>query len=50
MQFKNLILDFFVENVPVKSIDLMSGLTHTIIFSGNEEKIYMNTYIVNLDT
>lgn len=34
----------FVENVEIPSIDLITGLSHTIVVSATEEKIYLNTY------
>lgn len=39
----------FVENIELPSIDLLKGLTHTIVVSGTEDKIFFNTYAVRMD-
>ena len=49
MKIKNLLLDFFYENVPVPSIDILSGLCYAIVITGNEENIYLRNFKININ-
>ncbi|KAL4512283.1 hypothetical protein ABPG72_005285 [Tetrahymena utriculariae] len=49
MKIKNLLNDFFVENVNVAEIDIMTGMRYSIVFTANEKNILMRTYSININ-
>ncbi|KRX06926.1 hypothetical protein PPERSA_07089 [Pseudocohnilembus persalinus] len=49
MKIKNLLLDLFVENVEIKNIDLIQGLSHAVVVSANEENIFIKTFAIQID-
>ena len=49
MKIKNLFLDFFYENIPVPTLDIISGLCYAIVITGNEENIYLRNFMININ-
>ncbi|EGR29115.1 hypothetical protein IMG5_162990 [Ichthyophthirius multifiliis] len=46
VRIKNLLNDFFVENIEVKEIDIIKGLKYTLVFTADQQNIYMKTYLI----
>lgn len=49
MKLKDLLNDFFVENITVPEIDIMTGMKHTIVFTAEDKTIYMRTYSIKIN-